>query len=126
MCGRSEVQISGWLNLTQHCTASTSTQVAMLSWHYDAEMGTSNSLQALLYFGKYNKRFVFAQCETWVTWVGSTSFWRDYFVVALFGVFHFVAGPFWRKFQENNFFFFKLSKNFFVFFHFFSFAFLFF
>jgi len=37
-------------NLTQRCkrfaTASTSTQVAVLSWHYDAEMGTANSLHA--------------------------------------------------------------------------------
>jgi len=28
-------------------TASTSTQVAVLPWYYDAEMGTTNSLHAL-------------------------------------------------------------------------------
>jgi len=36
--------------------------------------------------------------------LGSTFFWRARFVVALFGVAHFVAGLFWRKFHENNFF----------------------
>jgi len=38
-------------NLTQRCkrfaTASTSTQVAVLPWRYDADMGTANSLHAL-------------------------------------------------------------------------------
>jgi len=37
-------------NITQRCkrfsTASTSTQVAVLPWRYDAEMGTANSLHA--------------------------------------------------------------------------------
>jgi len=37
-------------NLTQRCKrfaiASTSTQVAMLPWRYDAELGTTNSLYA--------------------------------------------------------------------------------
>jgi len=46
---------------------------------------------------------------------GYTTLWRDHFgaarfVVALFGVTHFVADPFWsrpfwREFHENNFFF---------------------
>jgi len=38
------------LNLTQRCkrfaTASTSTQITVLPWRYDAEMGTANSLHA--------------------------------------------------------------------------------
>jgi len=38
-------------NLIQRCkrftTASTSTQVYMLPWRYDVEMGTANSLHAL-------------------------------------------------------------------------------
>jgi len=37
-------------NLTQRCqrftTASTSTQVTVLPWRYDTEMGTANSLHA--------------------------------------------------------------------------------
>jgi len=37
-------------NLTQHCkrfaTASTFTQVAVLPWRYDGEMGIANSLHA--------------------------------------------------------------------------------
>jgi len=41
---------NGRPNLTQRCkrfaTASTSAQVAVLPWRYDAEMGTANSLQA--------------------------------------------------------------------------------
>jgi len=48
-----EVEISflkGRPNLTQRCkrfvTASTSTQVAVLLWCYDVEMGTANSLHA--------------------------------------------------------------------------------
>jgi len=40
-------------NLTQRCkrfaTTSTSTQVAVLPWRYDAEMGTANSLYASAY-----------------------------------------------------------------------------
>jgi len=40
-----------WPNLTQRCkpfaTVSTSTQMAVLPWRYDAEMGTANSLHAL-------------------------------------------------------------------------------
>jgi len=45
-----------------------------------------------------------------------------YFVVALYGIAHFVAGPFWsgpfwRKFHENNFFFqFRLFFRIFSFF----------
>jgi len=36
--------------------------------------------------------------------------WHNHFVVALFGIAHFVAGPFWsrpfwREFHKNNFFF---------------------
>jgi len=45
VCGSSGIQIPGWPNLTQRCkrftTASTSTQVAVLRWRYDAEMGTA-------------------------------------------------------------------------------------
>jgi len=40
----------GRSNLTQRCkrfaTDSTSTQLAVLPWRYDAEMGTDNSLHA--------------------------------------------------------------------------------
>jgi len=40
----------GWPNLTQRCKrfaiASTSTQVAVLPWRYDAEMVTANSSHA--------------------------------------------------------------------------------
>jgi len=43
----------GWSNHTQRCkrfaTDSTSTQVAVLPWRFDAEMGTANSLHALVY-----------------------------------------------------------------------------
>jgi len=39
----------GWPILTQHCkcfaTTSTSTQVTVLPWRYDAEIGTANSLR---------------------------------------------------------------------------------
>jgi len=53
----------GQPNLTQRykqfATASTSTQVAVMPWSYDAEMGTANSLYASAYYGEYNKRFVF-------------------------------------------------------------------
>jgi len=49
-CEKFEVQISGQPNLTQRCkwfaTAATYTQVAVLLWRYDAEMGTANSLNA--------------------------------------------------------------------------------
>jgi len=42
--------ILDWPNLTQRCkrfaTTSTSAQVALLPWRYDAEMGTANSLHA--------------------------------------------------------------------------------
>jgi len=48
--GALRVQIPGWSNFTQRCkqfaTSSTSTQVALLPWRYDTEMGTANSLQA--------------------------------------------------------------------------------
>jgi len=44
------VKIPDWPNLTQRCkrfvTVSTFTQVAVLPWRYDAEMGTVNSLHA--------------------------------------------------------------------------------
>jgi len=30
--------------------------------------------------------------------------WRSQFVAAIFGIAHFIAGPFWCKFHENNFF----------------------
>jgi len=50
-------------NLTQcgkrFATASTSTQVAVLSWRYDAEMSTANSLHASAQYGEYNERFGF-------------------------------------------------------------------
>jgi len=50
MCERFGVQIPDQPNLTQHCkrfaTASTSTNVAVLPWRYDAEMGSANSLHA--------------------------------------------------------------------------------
>jgi len=43
--------LKGWPNLTQRCkrfaSASTCTHLAVLPWHYEAEMGTGNSLQAL-------------------------------------------------------------------------------
>jgi len=38
-------------------TDSTSTQVAVLLWRYDAEMGTANSLHALAQQSEYNERF---------------------------------------------------------------------
>jgi len=48
-------------NLTQRCnrfaTASTSTQVAVLPWRYDAEMSTANSLHALAYNTTSTERF---------------------------------------------------------------------
>jgi len=60
---------------------------------------------------------------------GSTSFSRDHFVAARFGISHFVSGPFWSRpfwgeFHENNFSypFFNLKK-FFIFFQFFFFSF---
>jgi len=34
-----------------------STQVAVLGWRYDAEMGTANSLHASALYGEYNERF---------------------------------------------------------------------
>jgi len=56
----------GWANFTQRyklfATASTSTQVAVLPWRYDAEMGTAKIVTR---FGvirrlvEYNKRFGF-------------------------------------------------------------------
>jgi len=50
---RSGVQIPGQPSLTQPCkrfaTASTSTQVAVLSRRYDVEMDTANSLHASAY-----------------------------------------------------------------------------
>jgi len=46
----SGVQIPDRPNLTKLCkwfaTASTSTQVAVMPWRYDTEMGTANSLHA--------------------------------------------------------------------------------
>jgi len=46
--------------LIQHCkrfaTAATSTQVAVLPWHYGAEKGTANLLHASVYYGKYKER----------------------------------------------------------------------
>jgi len=54
---------SGPAKSTQRCkrcaTASTSIQVAVLPWRYDAEMGTANSLHASAKFGEYNERFGF-------------------------------------------------------------------
>jgi len=51
-------------NLTQRCkrfvTASTSTQVAVLPWCYDAEMGITNSLHASAQHGECNERFGFS------------------------------------------------------------------
>jgi len=63
-----EVEMSfpkGRPNLTQRykrfSTASTSTQVAVLPWHYDTEIGNANSLRASAQYGEYNKRFGFLE-----------------------------------------------------------------
>jgi len=57
------IQIPDRPNLTQRCvqfaTASTSTQIALLPWRYDVEMGTANSLHASAYYVKYIERFGF-------------------------------------------------------------------
>jgi len=37
----------------------TSTEVPVLPWRYDAEMGAANSLHATAYYGEYNERFNF-------------------------------------------------------------------
>jgi len=37
-------------------TVSTSTQVAVLSWRYDVEIGTANSLHASAYYGEYKDK----------------------------------------------------------------------
>jgi len=52
---------NGRPNLAQRCkrfaTASSSTQVAVLTWRYDTEMGTANSLHASPWYDEYNERF---------------------------------------------------------------------
>jgi len=54
---------NGQPNLTQRCkrftTASTSLQVAVLPWRYDAEMGIANSLHVKEIRRVYSERFGF-------------------------------------------------------------------
>jgi len=42
------------------------TQVAMLPWRYNAEMGTAHPLHASAQYGEYNKRFGFGTVESQV------------------------------------------------------------
>jgi len=48
-------------NLTKRCkrfvSTSTSIQVAVLPWRYNAEMGTANLLHASAWYGEYHERF---------------------------------------------------------------------
>jgi len=43
--------------LQRFAATSTSTQVTMLPWRYDAEMGTAKLLLASEYYGEYNERY---------------------------------------------------------------------
>jgi len=81
-------------------------------WHHHVRMFKVSVLCYLYFSFLFTYRWTAVSVIAFST--GYTTLWRDHFgatrfVVALFGIAHLVAGPFWsgpfcRKFHKNNFF----------------------